>query len=159
MRRGSLGDVQQLTYGWMLWAHSWLRWILLGLGALAWISSAAELLIGERASAFAEKAGRTFVMVLDTQVALGLGLYLFFSPLIQSFQRLSPEIASSHPEVSFWRLRHPLSMIGALILIHAGRVYSRRCIAARARGAAMSISLFLGSALILSAIPWDRVRL
>ena len=56
--------------------HSWLRWAALALGIVATMSA-----FTDRAGGRTDRAGLLFMMALDTQMLLGLLLYLVLSPV------------------------------------------------------------------------------
>jgi hypothetical protein len=140
-------------YTFVLAAHSYVRWAVLAL-ALAVLARAA---IGwRRARPWTTADERThvaFVAVVDTQLLLGLALYVFASPLSRAFVA-APSAALKDAVLRFFGLEHPVLMLSAVIVVHAGRALSRR--KHRHRRAAISVALAL--ALVLAGIPWPSLR-
>jgi hypothetical protein len=57
------------------------------------------------------------------------------------------------PQLRFWLVEHPIGMLAALILVHVGRVRTRRAPdAVKGRRARLFFGLAL--LLILASIPW-----
>jgi uncharacterized membrane protein YozB (DUF420 family) len=141
-------------YSLLLFLHNLLRWavLILALWALyrayrGWLRQAAW-------EAADRKAGLFFTITLDTQLLLGLILYVV-SPLTSSaFNDFGQ--AMQNPELRFFLVEHAPLMIAAVALAHIGSAAAKRDLPdlEKHRRAALWFSLALLA--ILIAIPWAR---
>ena len=98
-------------------------------------------------------AGLVLTIFIDIQFVLGFVLYAFVSPITKSaFNDFGA--AMKNPELRFYAVEHILMMIIALIVIHVGRVKSRRNSASWKKHQSAFIFYTIGFVLILAAIPW-----
>jgi biotin transporter BioY len=136
-------------YPLLLVAHSYVRWGVLAL-AIALLARSVHGWRSARAwSAADERTHVAFVAVVDTQLLLGLGLYLLASPISRAFLS-DPRRAMKVAVFRFFGLEHAVAMLAAVIVIHVGRALSKA--KHRHRRAAASTALAL--ALIFAGIPW-----
>ena len=140
-------------YSPVLSLHSWLRWAVLLLGAIAILRALAGWMSGRPWTDGDDRIARWFVILLDTQVLVGLLLYFVLSPLtklaLQDFGR-----AMENSALRFWAVEHVFGMVVGLVLAHMGGVRIRKAPhdARRHRRAAIYFGLALIA--ILAAIPW-----
>jgi hypothetical protein len=134
-----------MLYTIVLFAHSWLRWLVLAAGVAAAI----------RGGSGNGRAGRLFVTLLDIQLLLGLLLYLWLSPFTTAaFQDFGGAMRSS--QLRFFTIEHLLGMLVAVALAHVGRGRIAKLPEhRRARTAAIFYGLSLLA--ILLSIPWPGV--
>jgi hypothetical protein len=93
-----------------------------------------------------------FHQVFSFQIAFGLTLWIAASPIVH-VAFLNPGAVMSDPGLSFWTLRHPLTMIGAFAIFQIGHARAKRVdVSLRARTYAVTFALVLIA--IASAIPW-----
>ena len=128
--------------------HSYLRWIILALAIITvlkylvgWLGKKKFVSIDDRLSLF-------FVSSLDLQLLLGLVLYFFLSPVTQSGSQFDPVT------VRFYTMEHPMIMLLAIILAHAGRVLVKKSASDNIRFKRGTIFFGLSLLLILSRMPW-----
>lgn len=118
--------------------HSWVRWLVL----IALIAGAAFGYLRYRARAdWTPYFHQVVVMVVDSQVAIGLTIWIYFDGWRRAF---------------FYSVLHPVTMLSALVVIHvataiAGRRRSVQSWLIAAVGSLVSLVLVIG------AIPWDRL--
>lgn len=138
-------------YQTILALHSLLRWavVLAGLWAVAAAFGAARRREWTPADA---RPGLFFVLGLDLQLLLGLGLFLFLSPVTRA-ALLDMGGAMKNGGSRFWVVEHPILMIAAVALAHVGRVASRRAGSFRA-GNRAQFWFALAMVAILLATPW-----
>src|SRR5262245_26784382 len=98
--------------------HSWLRWAVIITGLLATRAAMSDRSRGEGWSI-------AFVSTLDLQMLIGLLLYLVFSPNMATI-RADFGAAMHDPAARFWAVDHIGSMLLAVMLAHAGRVFARK---------------------------------
>lgn len=133
--------------------HSLVRWIVILTGFFAAARGFAGWL-GRKPWAPADhRAGVIFTIGLDTQILIGLLMYVLVSPITTAaFQNMSGAMQSSL--VRFWLVEHPTAMLLALVLTHVGRARIKRTdhAALRHRRAAWFFGLAL--LLVLLGSPW-----
>jgi hypothetical protein len=143
----------QALYPWVLFAHSWVRWLVL----LALCAALAGAIAAWRAkrpfAARDEVRVRALVGAVDVQVLLGLLLYLFLSPISWAGFR-DPGAALWQATLRFFTIEHPFAMIVALGVLHAGNVRGKRHGEDPRRHRTVLIATALALALIAGSIPW-----
>ena len=137
-------------YSAVLLLHSWLRWLALigGVGA-----TFAALGKGTGALQHAERWGLIFMIALDVQMLLGLLLYGFLSP----FTAVAMDDfggAMRNPALRFWAVEHLAMMLGAVILVHVGRVLARKATDGDKKRKRLLVCFGIAVLLMLAGIPW-----
>jgi hypothetical protein len=140
-------------YPWILFAHSWMRWLVL----LVLAAALARAIIGWRArrpfAARDEAVAGMLVGTVDLQVLLGLVLYVFLSPFSSAgFRDLGAALGQA--TLRFFTIEHPFAMILALVVLHVGKVRARRHGADPRRHRTVLIAAAVALALIALSIPW-----
>jgi hypothetical protein len=139
-------------YGFVLIAHSWLRYVVLALGVL--LIALALRCMRSRASWSVRDARvhQAFVSALDTQFLLGALLYLWLSPITSAaFADFGAAMKNAH--LRFFGLEHAVTMFVAVAVAHIGRVRAyKKPEAQRARTVLVFQLIWL--ALTCAAIPW-----
>jgi hypothetical protein len=93
--------------------------------------------------------------VLDLQFAIGLALYVVFSPLTrQGFDDFGAAMRDA--PIRYFLLEHPLIMLLAVVAAHVGAVKIRRAASDAERFQRASIWLGLSLAALAGFIPWAR---
>src|SRR5215831_11569317 len=105
-------------YTTVLTLHSWIRWI--ALVAVVGTTLAALRGKGAGANSLADRWGMVAMMVLDTQMLLGLLLYFVVSPNMKAIMENFGG-AMKDPALRFWAVEHTASMFAAIALAHVGR--------------------------------------
>jgi len=138
-------------YQTVLGLHSLLRWlvVLAGLWAVASAFGAARRREWTPADS---RPGLLFVLGLDLQLLIGLGLFLVLSPVTRAAM-LDMGAAMKSGASRFWIVEHPSLMIAAVALGHVGRVASRRAGSYRA-GNRAQFWFALAIVAVLLATPW-----
>jgi heme A synthase len=135
----------------VLTIHSWLRWIaiLAGMGAtLAVLRNRAQ-----SDDSVADRWGLVLMMALDTQMLLGLILYLALSPFTaQAMQDFGAAMRT--PQLRFWAVEHISTMMLAVILAHVGRVLGRKAKTPSAKRMRLLVCFGLSTLLMLVGTPW-----
>ncbi len=133
-------------YSTVLVLHSWVRWLVIILGAWA----LADAVRGRAAG----RAGLLFTIGLDVQLLLGVLLYVALSPITQAaLANLAG--AMQNATSRFWAVEHPALMILAVVFGHVGRIVGRQG-GGGSGSAKPSTWLWYALALlaILAAVPW-----
>jgi hypothetical protein len=139
-------------YAALLIVHSWLRWLVVVAGLMAFFRAASGASGRKSWRPADDRAGFWFVMALDLQVVIGLLLYFFLSPVTR--QAMSDfGAAMKNAGLRFWGVEHVFGMLIGVALAHIGRVRTRKADSLRRHKVA---AIFFGLALaaILLSIPW-----
>lgn len=140
-------------YHLVLAVHSLVRWLVIVVALVA-VARGFSGWLRKRAWAPAdERAGRVFMVLMDLQLLLGLLLFLVLSPKTTALLRRGGE-AMADGAVRFWTTEHAVPMIIALILVHVGRVLSRRARDAVQKHRRAAILFGVATLIILLSIPW-----
>jgi uncharacterized membrane protein YozB (DUF420 family) len=135
--------------------HNLVRWIVLILAVVALVRAYLGWFGNRGWTEQDRRVGVFFSSALDTQLLLGLVLYIFLSPLTtQIFRNFGT--AMSDPSVRFFGLEHLFYMLAAVALVHIGTVFSRRAEQQSVKHRNAAIFFSLAVLLILIAIPWSR---
>ena len=143
-------------YTFTLFVHSYLRWVVLGLGVGVAFRAWSALRSGRDWDRRDERWQVAFVGSVDLQLTLGLVLYVFLSPFSQAFLA---DIAHSikEPTLRFFGLEHAFVMLPAVVLAHVVRVRSKR-LSGAARQRSVWILTTIVVLLMLVGQPWPFLR-
>ena len=137
-------------YSAFLLLHSWIRWVALVAGVLAFIAAVRGVSTHDPRS---DRWGLILTIVLDVQLVIGLLLYFAVSPVMQSI-RANFAAAMPNPQLRFWAVEHVSGMVIALVLVHVGRVLSRKAATPASRRTRQMICYGLATLVMLLATPW-----
>jgi hypothetical protein len=141
-----------MLYAVVLTIHSWLRWLVILAGIIAFARAAAGASSRRPSTPADDKSGFWFTTMLDLQVLLGLILYVFLSPFTHAaFGDIGAAMKNSG--LRFWLVEHPFGVLVGLALVHIGRARARKTDSLRRH---RIVAIFFGLALValLAAIPW-----
>ena len=138
-------------YTTVLALHSWIRWVAL----IAAVGTTLAALRGKVAGAnsLADRWGMIAMMVLDTQMLLGLLLYFVLSPNMKAIME-NFGAAMKDPALRFWAVEHTVTMFAAIALAHVGRVLARKALSPAAKRSRLLICFGLATVLIILGMPW-----
>jgi hypothetical protein len=138
-------------YTTVLALHSWIRWIAL----IAAVGTTLAALRGKVAGAnsLADRWGMIAMMVLDTQMLLGLLLYFVLSPNTKAIME-NFGAAMKDPALRFWAVEHTVTMFAAIAAAHVGRVLARKAASDAAKRTRLLICFGLATVLIILGMPW-----
>ena len=140
-------------YDLVLFAHSWLRWLVL-LAGLAAIARAVSGVNTRRPwTPLDDRGGMWFTAALDLQMLIGLVLYAFLSPVTQSaFVDMAAAMRAA--PVRFFAVEHPVGMIVSIALAHVGRVRIRKAPDSESRHKRALVFFGLALLVLLLSMPW-----
>jgi len=143
-------------YTGLLHLHNTLRWIIL----LAALITLLKYFIGWFSQKPWEKSdnilGAVFTGLMDLQLLTGVILYAFVSPVTQAaFQDFGA--AMKNADLRFYAVEHAIMMLIAVVLVHIGRIKSKKATASKAKFAHSLLFFGIAYIIILAAIPWQRV--
>jgi hypothetical protein len=137
----------------VLFVHSWLRWVVVGL-ALWVLSHAISGLAGRRDwRPGDDRAVRIFGILLDLQVLIGLLLYFLLSPITTAAVK-DFAAAMGNSGMRFWAVEHGFGMLIAVALSHIGKSRIRKLHDPVRRHRTAAIFFGLALVAILVSIPW-----
>ncbi len=145
------------AYALVLFLHSSVRWLVLATGLLLFLASVASGWRRRHWDRQAERLHAAFVGIVDAQLLLGLGLYLFLSPLARAFRADVAHAVHDHV-LRFFGLEHGVTMLLAVAVVHVGRTRSKRASTPRLRYRRIAVSTATSLALFTSGIPWPGLR-
>lgn len=142
-------------YPFVLFLHSWLRWILLIflLGVIirsfyGWIENK-DFSKRDNASTI------ILVSLFHIQLLLGLILYFILSPITKSvFHDFGAAMKDNY--LRYWAVEHIFIMILSVIIAQIGRIKIKKAYADRAKFRNGAIYFTLAMVLIISRIPWNE---
>ena len=127
--------------------HSWVRWIALAAGVGATITAAGGL------DRRADRLGLLLMIALDIQMLLGLVLYLVLSPYTTEAAG-NFRAALENPTMRFWVVQHAVTMFGAAIVVHAGRVLVLKSAGAADKRTRRIVCFALAVVGMIIGMPW-----
>ena len=141
------------VYAALVILHSWIRWIVLLTGLFAVVRGVRGKAGRAPWGPGDDAAGRWFVISLDTQMLIGLVLYLFLSPYTMSAWGNMGE-AMRDPLLRFFAIEHLVGMIVGTALAHVGRARIRKAADPLRRHTLAVIFFALALLVIAASIPW-----
>ena len=138
-------------YTTVLLIHSLIRCVAL----VAAVGTTLAALRGKVAGAnsLADRWGMIAMMVLDTQMLLGLLLYFVLSPNTKAIMENFGG-AMKDPALRFWAVEHTVTMFAAIAVAHVGRVLARKAASPAAKRTRLLICFGLSTVLIILGMPW-----
>jgi hypothetical protein len=143
-------------YDLALLVHSYLRWVVLGLALISFVSAISGWLGQRLWRASDEQKHQAFIMALDAQFLLGLVLYVFLSPTTQAAFADFPA-AMKNSVLRFWGLEHAATMFLAVAAAHVGKAMSSRATGSD-RHRPMVIGIVIFAFFVLAAFPWPGLE-
>ncbi len=132
--------------------HSGVRWIVLLLA----IAAVVDFVIGWRGK---KNFGRLdnmisllYMISCDIQLLIGLTLYFFLSPVTQNAMQFG--LHQDDPNVMFYGVEHPVTMMLAIVCAHVGRISSKKATTDASRFKRGTIWFALSLILLLARMPW-----
>ncbi len=142
-----------MIYTLVLVVHSWLRWLVLLLGLATLVRSARGWAQRGPWTDADRKISAAFVGSLDTQLLLGLLLYVVLSPVTPGSLA---ELRAAMPVTAlrFFAIEHIFTMVAAVAVAHVASARAKRAADPTARHRRMALGALVALLLILAAIPW-----
>jgi hypothetical protein len=136
--------------------HNILRWVVLILGILA-IFRAWRGWLGKHAWVKADRlTGVFFSAAIDTQLMIGLILYLFLSPITKGALGDLGGAMKAGGDLSFFAIEHIVMMILAVVFAHVGSAMAKKAVEDVNKHKQAAIWFSLAMLAIVVAIPWWR---
>ncbi len=136
-------------YNAFLTTHSYLRWIVLILATVTVVKYLSGKLSKKSFTSADNKISLYYSIAMDIQLIVGLVLYLFLSPITNSFHIDMKDTFSR-----FWGMEHMVMMLVAVMLVHIGRVKVKKAKKDTSKFNRGTIYYLLSLLVMLVAIPW-----
>jgi hypothetical protein len=140
----------------VLVVHSLFRWMVLAVALYAVLRMAIGLATNRAWTEDDRRAGLFFTIAIDVQLLLGVVLFAVSPVVRQGMSDMS--VAMKDAPVRFFLAEHPVFMVLAVALAHAGSVVARRGPTDRVKFVRGAVGYSLAFALVLAGIPWWRLR-
>ena len=137
----------------VLFAHSYLRWLVLAALCFVCLRHTQRWLAGASWDRLDERGQAVTLAALDLQFLLGLILYVLLSPFPRAFFSDMAGGMKSAP-VRFFGMEHALGMLIAVGLAHVGRKRAERRAEPRQKHRTTAIFAWWSLACVLVSIPW-----
>jgi hypothetical protein len=143
-------------YTGFLHLHDTLRWLLLIVIAVVLIKYLTGWLGKKLWTKEDNILGIVFTSIMDLQLLTGLILYFFLSPVTKQVFADFGAAMKDH-DLRFYGIEHITMMVIAVILVHIGRVKSKKSKTDLKKFKIASIYYLIATAVIIAAIPWGRM--
>jgi hypothetical protein len=149
--------VVHALYPVVLLAHSYLRWIVLVVLLVSLVRAARGWSAKRPFEAADERGVRILIGAVDTQLLLGVVLYVFLSPITAAGWR---DLGATLREATlrFFTIEHPFAMLLAVVVLHAVSDLTKDLAADPRRHRAVLASCAAALALIALSIPWPGLK-
>ena len=137
----------------MIYAHSWLRWIIVIAGLLAAILAIGAWMRNRGLKKNHRILNGVFVGSLHLELILGLTLYLVYSKLVVIGDENMGAIMKDST-LRYWNVEHITTMIIAVVIAQVGSSSSRRAKVPRKASGRAALFFSIAMLLILVTIPW-----
>ena len=143
----------------LLFAHSWLRWLVLILFFLVIIQSLVGLNMKRTYSPSDKSLVSLFVNSIRLQFLIGLILYLFLSPFVKAaFRDIGAAMKTA--SLRFWAVEHVFAMLVAIALVEIGASKTKKALSDKKKFRTQLIFFTIALLAVLSSIPFNEsVRL
>ena len=133
-------------------AHSWLRWAGLIVLVLRSLLALAALVRSSGYTAFDKRATTLATALVDTQLLLGLVLYVFLSPVTHA-AFADPGAAMKNSALRQVFVEHPFLMLLGVALVHGGGVMAKRAKGDGRKHTIVLVAMALGLAAFVLGLP------
>lgn len=143
-------------YTFVLFAHSWTRWVLLLLAVAVLFRSLIGLMRGQAFTGLDRTLSLIFFWALNVQFVLGLALYAGLSPVVRA---AFSDMASAMKDgaIRFFVAEHFVTAILAIGAGHFGIARAKKMQEDRKKHLFMFIGSSLCLVLMLALIPWPNL--
>ena len=142
-------------YPFILALHNIARWVVLILGILAAVRAWLGWFKKSEWGSLDRKLGVFFSSAVDTQLLLGLILYIFLSPITRgAFQDFGK--AMSIPDQRFFAVEHLFFMLLVVVFAHLGSILPKKAKDSASKYRQAAVWLSLAVLLVLLGMPWAR---
>ena len=145
-------------YTGLLHTHNMFRWLVLVSLIIAILFAFTSWFAKRNWTKKDNITGLFLAIFMDIQFVVGIILYAFISPITKT-AFVDFGAAMKNADIRFYTVEHILMMVIALIIIHIGRVKSKKTTVPWQKHRKAAIYYTIGLLFILAAIPWKRALL
>jgi hypothetical protein len=139
----------------MLHLHSILRYLILIVAVWAIFKSLSGMNGGKSFSKADQKPGMFYMILMDTQVLIGLILYFIGNFGFKAIQNLGMGEVMKNNITRFFAMEHLLGMLIALVLVHVGYSATKKTNLSDQKKYKKSFWMYLLALIVIFAfIPW-----
>jgi hypothetical protein len=136
--------------------HNILRWVIVVLAVLALVRSFRGWFKDLAYSEQDRKIGVYFGAAMDTQLLLGVILWIFGSWGLRAFDMASGLEGANRMAVLYFAIEHAFAMLVAVILVHVGTITAKRAASPKTKHQRQAVFFTIAALLIVVAIPWTQ---
>ena len=133
--------------------HSGLRWLILALIVIVIVKYLISWMQKKSFTSTDNLLGLILIIGVDLQFLLGLILYFFLSPVTLSAIQFGG-YQLEDPNVRFYAIEHPVTMVLAVVFAHVGRVMSKKGTNETLRFKRGTLLFGISLLLMLARMPW-----
>lgn len=141
-----------------LFLHSWLRWPVMLLLLATLFISLYGWLTGKKFTDMHQKLFAFYGGMLGVQGAIGLVLFFVTSPITTYVLYHNIKGITADPGITFFTLRHPLSMLIAVLICNAGKKRAGKMVLPARRFRTWFIFTLIVLLIVLTNIPWPSME-
>jgi len=142
-------------YQFVLAVHNIVRWLVVIFGIVAVVRAFIGWRSGRDWQDADRKWGIFYTSTIDTQLLLGLVLYIFLSPIVRTaFQNFGA--AMSVPDLRFFAIEHIFYMLVAIVFAHLGTALPKKVEDSQSKHKRALILLGISLLIVLIGMPWGR---
>lgn len=138
--------------------HNVLRWAAIAAVTYAFLRAASGWMSGRVRDRGDKVSELLATIAVDVQLVLGFLLYFLWSPNVAS-ARQDMGAAMKDPVLRFWAVEHVTVMVLAIVIVHVGKILSRRAKTENSKHRRAAIAFGIALALMLVGTPWPGGKL
>jgi len=137
----------------LLAAHNILRWVIVGLAIFTLYQSYSGWIKKSEWKASEQKAGTYFTIALDTQLVVGLILYVVLSPMVKTVF-MDFGAAMKNATLRFFGIEHLIIMVAAIAVAHVANSQAKKEMDSQRKFRLTAILYTIAILLVVAGIPW-----
>ena len=143
-----------MAYTTVLVIHSILRWVVLLAGTAAVAQAIVALASGGAFEKRHKLTNLAYLISLDTQLLIGLILYLGLSPFGVGLFSGGMGAVMKDSVLRFWAVEHVTGMVVGIVLMYVAYVFVKRGKTDKAKHVWTAVGMGLSLLIVLASIPW-----
>ena len=140
-------------YQTLLFAHSWLRWIVVLLVLLVVVAAIAKKVADANGRTAAVRLSPFAIIAIDIQFLIGIVLYVFLTPHMANLLQ-SGGAVMRNSVLRYWSVEHAFGMIILTALAHIGRVKMKKAATPELANKRALVWFGIVLAILLITMPW-----
>lgn len=140
-------------YDFLLILHSWLRWVVLGLGIYTIYANYNGWQTQRKYTASDKQLNTIFMASLHLQLVIGLVLYFGVSPMMQGIMA-DMKSSMKNKDARFWGVEHITGMIIGIVVAQIGSIKSKEQASDTSKFRTAFLYFLIALLIILLMIPF-----